>query len=49
MGGAYGIADTALYAYTHRADEASIDLAAYPFIQAWLRRVQCQPRYIPML
>jgi glutathione S-transferase len=49
VGDAYGIADAALYAYTHRADEGSIDLAGYPAVVAWLRRVEAEPRWIPML
>jgi glutathione S-transferase len=44
----YTIADIALYAYTHVADEASLDLAAYPHVSAWLRRVAAQPYYIPI-
>ena len=44
----YTIADIALYAYTHVADEASLDLAAYPHVSAWLKRVAAQPYYIPI-
>lgn len=47
--GQYGIADIALYAYTHRAAEASIDLRAYPAIQAWITRVEAEPGWVPML
>ncbi len=42
----YSIADIALYGYTHRADEAGIDLAPYPNVRAWLARVQAQPGYL---
>ena len=49
VGDQYGIADIALYAYTHRAHEASISLAPYPAIQAWLARVEAQPGWVPML
>jgi glutathione S-transferase len=45
----YSLADIALYAYTHRAHEAQIDLAPYPAIRAWIERVAAQPRHIPML
>jgi glutathione S-transferase len=45
----YGIADITLYAYTHRAEEASIDLACYPAIRAWIARVEAEPGWIPML
>lgn len=33
------IADISLYAYTHVADEAGFDLAAYPAVRAWLARM----------
>jgi glutathione S-transferase len=44
----YSIADIALYAYTHVAPEAGLDLAAYPGVLAWLGRVASQPRHIPI-
>ncbi len=44
----YTIADIALYAYTHVADEANLDLGRYPAIRAWLERVKAQPRHIEM-
>jgi glutathione S-transferase len=44
----YSIADIALYAYTHVAEEATLDLSAYPQVSAWLRRVAEQPYYIPI-
>jgi glutathione S-transferase len=46
--GRYTIADIALYAYTHVAHEGGFDLAPYPAIRAWLRRVEAQPGYAPM-
>src|SRR4051812_20163668 len=33
------LADIALYAYTHVADEGEFDLTPYPAIRAWLERV----------
>lgn len=48
VGGRYTVADIALYAYTHVADEGGFDLAAYPAIRAWLGRVEAQPGYKPM-
>jgi glutathione S-transferase len=48
VGERYTIADIALYAYTHVADEAGLDLARYPSIRAWLDRVRAQPRHIEM-
>ena len=47
-GDAMGIADFALYAYTHVADEGGFDLADYPAIHAWLARVPEQPGHVPM-
>ena len=44
----YGLADIALYAYTHRADEGGFDLSGYPAIRAWLDRVAATPGYVPM-
>jgi glutathione S-transferase len=46
--GRYGIADIALYAYSHNADEGGFDLAGYPAIRAWLARVEAQPGFVPM-
>jgi glutathione S-transferase len=46
VGERYTIADIALYAYTHVADEGGFDLGRYPAIQAWLARVAAQPRHI---
>jgi glutathione S-transferase len=48
VGTELSLADIALYAYTHVADEAGFDLAAYPAIEAWLRRVAAVPRHVPM-
>jgi glutathione S-transferase len=44
----YTVADIALYAYTHVAHEADIDLVPYPNVRAWLARVAAQPRHIPI-
>lgn len=44
----YSIADIALFAYTHVADEGGYDLDRFPAIRAWLDRVRAQPRFIPM-
>ncbi len=48
VGGRYGLADIALYAYTHVADQGGFDLARYPAVGAWLARVAGQPRHIPI-
>ena len=44
----YSIADIALYAYTHVAPEAGLDLSPYPAVLAWMGRVASQPRHIPI-
>jgi glutathione S-transferase len=41
----YSIADIALYAYTHVAQEAQLDLEPYPNVRGWLARVAGQPRH----
>jgi glutathione S-transferase len=42
----YGVADIALFAYTHDAAAGGFDLSRYPAITAWLRRVEAQPRFV---
>src|ERR1700689_3747279 len=44
----YTIADIALYAYTHVADQCDYDLSAFPAIRAWLERVASQPGHVTM-
>ena len=48
-GAAMTIADIALYAYTHVADEGGFDLAFYPNVTAWLARLAAEPGHVPML
>jgi len=48
VGERYSIADIALYAYTHVADEGDFDLAPYPAIRSWLDRVASQPGHVPI-
>src|SRR5277367_256656 len=48
VGERYSVADIALYAYTHVADEGGFDLSGYPAIRAWIERVKSEPRYIPI-
>ena len=45
----YGIADIALYAYTHCAPDGGIGLDDYPGILDWLGRVRAQPGHTAML
>jgi glutathione S-transferase len=49
VGENFSIADIALYAYTHVADEGGFDLTPYPAIRTWLARVASHPRYVGML
>jgi len=44
----YGVADIALFAYTHAAADGGFDLSRYPAVGAWLERVRAQPRFVPM-
>ena len=48
VGEHYSIADIALYAYTHVAHEAQLELAPYPSVRSWLARVASQPTYLPL-
>ncbi|MGH2904662.1 MAG: glutathione S-transferase family protein [Solirubrobacteraceae bacterium] len=48
VAGRYTIADIALYAYTHVAEEGGFDLSGYPAIGRWLDRVAAQPGYVPI-
>ena len=42
----YGLADIALYAYTHVAHEGEFDLSTYPGINAWMARIAAQPGHV---
>jgi glutathione S-transferase len=48
VGERYSIADIALYAYTHVADEGGFDLERFPAVRAWLGRVRAQPGHVPI-
>jgi glutathione S-transferase len=48
VGDSMTLADIALYAYTHAADEGGFDLEPYPHIRAWLERVADQPGHVPI-
>lgn len=47
-GAAFSIADIALYAYTHTAEEGGYDLSAFPAVKRWLTRVVRVPRHITL-
>ena len=46
VGERYTIADISLYGYAHTAPEAGFDLAEFPAVDAWLRRVEETPRFM---
>ena len=48
VGGSMTIADIALYAYTHVADEGGFDLEPFPSVRSWLDRVAAQPGHVPI-
>ena len=47
-GSNYGIADIALYAYSHVAEQGEFDLSGYPAVRGWLDRVAETPGYVGM-
>lgn len=47
-GGDFGVADIALFAYTHCAADGGFDLSRWPNIATWLERVRAQPGFTPM-
>lgn len=47
-GETFTIADIALYGYTHLAEEGEFDLAPFPAIRAWFKRIEAVPGFIPM-
>lgn len=44
----YSIADIALYAYTHSAEEGGFNLSAYTAINDWLALVAAQPGHVTL-
>jgi len=48
VGGSFSIADIALYAYTHIAQEGKFDLEPYAAARAWHDRVAAVPGHVPM-
>jgi glutathione S-transferase len=48
VGDSLSLADIALYAYTHVAEEGGFRLAGYPAVSAWLDRVAARPNYLPL-
>jgi glutathione S-transferase len=48
VGEELSLADIALFAYTHIADESGLDLEPYPAVRQWLERVASVPGHVPM-
>ena len=48
VGGQLNIADIALFAYTHVADEGGFSLDDYPEVRAWIKRIEGRPNFVPM-
>jgi len=44
----YGVADIALFAYTHCAADGGFELSKFPRVSAWLSRVGATPGFVPM-
>jgi glutathione S-transferase len=48
VGSSVTIADIALYAYTHVAEDAGFVLDDYPAVGRWLARIAALPGYVPL-
>lgn len=48
VGDSVSLADIALFAYTHVADEGGFGLGDYPAVERWIDRVSQLPDFIPM-
>lgn len=46
--GRFGLADVALYAYTHVAAEGDFELDRFPAVQEWHERVRSRPEHVPI-
>jgi glutathione S-transferase len=46
VGSGMSLADIALYAYTHVAEEGAFDLGPYPHLRAWIDRVAAEPGHV---
>ena len=47
-GSALSVADIALYAYTHTAEQGGFQIDAYPAVATWLKRVEADPGHVPI-
>jgi len=48
VGNRISIADIALYAYTHVAEQGEFDLGRVPVVRRWLARIAAEPGHIPI-
>ncbi len=44
----FSLADIALFAYTHVADEGGFSLKQYPGIRRWIEQIEARPNFTPM-
>jgi glutathione S-transferase len=44
----FSLADIALYAYVHCAEEGGFDLEPFTALRAWFDRIEARPSYIPI-
>ena len=47
-GSKLSIADIALFAYTHVAEQGGLELSRFPAIQSWIERVEATPHFVPI-
>jgi glutathione S-transferase len=45
--GDYSIADIAVFAYSHRAEDAGFDLAPYPAFRRWIQHIENEKGPLP--
>lgn len=48
VGDRFSVADIALYAYTHTAEDGGIELGSHPSVCDWLDRISQLPEYVSM-
>jgi glutathione S-transferase len=48
VGEKFSLADIALFAYTHVAEQGGFSLQEYPAIRRWIANVQAEPGHAPI-
>ena len=48
VGDSYTIADIALFAYTHVAEQGGFSLEPYAAVRSWIERIEDMPGYLPI-